>query len=71
MCSPNYDIICYVDTKTVAPAVNGSVDDATTPVVSNDVDADDDRWEQVRPRNRTVFNTAVGIMCSSTDITLQ
>ena len=39
--------------------MNGSVDDASSAVVSNNVSADDNRWEQVRSRNRTVFNSAV------------
>ena len=51
--------VCCVDAKSLAVTVNGSVDDASTAVVNNDVEADDDRWEQVQSRSRTVFNAAV------------
>jgi len=41
--------------------VNGSID-AAAAVAGDSVDADDDRWEQVRSRNRTVFNNTVRIL---------
>jgi len=62
--------VCCVDAKSLAVTVNGSVDDASTAVVNNDVEADDDRWEQVQSRSRTVFNAAVSwhmlLICLST-----
>ena len=46
--------------------VNGSID-AAAAAVDNNVDADDDRWEQVRSRNRTVFNNTVSILLVTDD----
>ena len=51
-----------------ALTVNGSVDDDSSAVVSNNVDADDNRWEQVRSRNRTVFNSAVSDLLYSSPV---
>jgi len=48
-----------VDAKTPAVTVNGSVDATAAGVVGNNIDGDDDRWEQVRSRNRTVFSNTV------------
>jgi len=46
--------------------VNGSIDDAAAAAVTgNSVDADDDRWEQVRSRNRTVFSNTVSKQSAS------
>jgi len=53
--------VVFVGATSPAVTVNGNVDDAVVPVVSNSVDGDDDRWEQVRSRNRTVFNSTVSI----------
>jgi len=50
-----------IDVKPPTVTVNGSVDDATAAVVTNNVDGDDERWEQVRSRNRTVFSNTVSI----------
>jgi len=47
--------------------VNGSIDTAT--VVGNSVDGDDDRWEQVRSRNRTVFNNTVSLLAVTHEMT--
>jgi len=52
---------CCVDAKPLAVTVNGSVDDPAAAAVDNSVDTDDNRWEQVRSRNRTVFNNTVSI----------
>ena len=51
-----------------ALTVNGSVDNDSSAVVSNNVDADDNRWEQVRSRNRTVFNSAVSDLLYSSPV---
>jgi len=56
----------YVCLDTKSPAgvtVNGSIDTAAdAAVVGNNVDGDDNRWEQVRSRNRTVFSHTVSVL---------
>jgi len=47
--------------------VNGSID-AAAAVAGDGVDGDDDRWEQVRSRNRTVFNNTVSILLVIADL---